>query len=34
MKETCSEEMVGAFELDPPLAVEVGAGDDWNEAKS
>jgi hypothetical protein len=27
------EEMVGAFELDPPLAVDVGVGDDWHEAK-
>ena len=30
----CASEMVGAFDLDPPLAVDVGAGDDWNEAKS
>ena len=34
MKEALREEMVGAFDLDPPLAVEVGAGDDWHEAKS
>ena len=34
VKETLREEMVGAFDLDPPLAVEVGAGDDWHEAKS
>jgi DNA polymerase-1 len=27
-------EMVGAYPLDPPLAVDVGVGDDWNEAKS
>ncbi len=27
------EEMVGAYELDPPLAVDVGAGDNWAEAK-
>src|SRR6059058_753364 len=27
-------EMVGAFPLDPPLAVDVGVGDDWNDAKS
>jgi len=27
-------EMVGAFPLDPPLAVDVGIGDDWNDAKS
>jgi DNA polymerase-1 len=26
-------EMVGAFELDPPLAVDAGAGDDWLSAK-
>src|SRR4051794_10847562 len=26
-------EMTGAYPLDPPLAVDVGAGDDWNEAK-
>jgi DNA polymerase I-like protein with 3'-5' exonuclease and polymerase domains len=34
VKDLLRAEMVGAFELDPPLAVEVGAGDDWNEAKS
>jgi len=28
------EEMVGAYPLDPPLAVDVGVGDDWAEAKS
>ncbi|HEY6017356.1 MAG TPA: DNA polymerase, partial [Gaiellaceae bacterium] len=27
-------EMVGAYPLDPLLAVDVGVGDDWNEAKS
>ena len=27
------EEMCGGFDLDPPLAVDVGAGDDWAEAK-
>jgi DNA polymerase I len=26
--------MVGAYPLDPPLAVDVGVGDDWAEAKS
>jgi DNA polymerase-1 len=26
-------EMTGAYPLDPPLAVDVGVGDDWNEAK-
>ncbi|HEY5057879.1 MAG TPA: DNA polymerase I [Gaiellaceae bacterium] len=28
------DEMCNAYPLDPPLAVDVGAGDDWNEAKS
>jgi DNA polymerase I len=28
------EEMIGAYPLDPPLAVDVGLGDDWAEAKS
>jgi len=28
------EEMVGAYPLDPPLAVDVGVGDDWAEAKA
>jgi DNA polymerase I len=28
------EEMCAAYPLDPPLAVDVGVGDDWNEAKS
>ncbi len=28
------EEMCRAYPLDPPLAVDVGAGDDWSEAKS
>jgi DNA polymerase-1 len=28
------EEMVGAYELDPPLAVDVGTGENWTEAKS
>jgi DNA polymerase-1 len=32
-KKLVREEMVGAFELDPPLEVDVGAGDDWNQAK-
>ncbi|HKD32722.1 MAG TPA: DNA polymerase I [Gaiellaceae bacterium] len=27
------EEMVAAYELDPPLEVDVGAGDDWHDAK-
>jgi DNA polymerase-1 len=34
VKELVREEMCGAYPLDPPLAVDVGAGDDWNEAKS
>jgi DNA polymerase I len=34
VKDLLRSEMVAAFELDPPLAVEVGAGEDWNEAKS
>ena len=33
VKELVREEMVGAFELDPPLEVDVGAGDDWHAAK-
>ena len=33
-REILRSEMVGAFDLDPPLAVEVGAGEDWHEAKS
>jgi DNA polymerase-1 len=28
------EEMVDAYPLDPPLAVDVGIGDDWTEAKA
>jgi DNA polymerase I len=34
LKGLVREEMIAAYELDPPLAVDVGAGDDWNEAKS
>jgi DNA polymerase I len=33
VKDLVREEMCGAYELDPPLAVDVGAGRDWNEAK-
>jgi DNA polymerase-1 len=33
-KELVRSEMCGAYELDPPLAVDLGVGDDWNEAKS
>ena len=28
------EEMIGAYPLDPALAVDIGVGDDWAEAKS
>ncbi|MFN2628702.1 MAG: DNA polymerase I [Gaiellaceae bacterium] len=34
VRDVVREEMCGAYPLDPPLAVDVGAGDDWNEAKS
>jgi DNA polymerase-1 len=34
VKELLRAEMTGAYPLDPPMAVDVGAGDDWNEAKS
>jgi DNA polymerase-1 len=33
VKDLVREEMVGAYELDPPLEVDVGAGGDWNQAK-
>jgi DNA polymerase-1 len=33
-REALREEMCGAYPLDPPLAVDVGVGDDWNQAKS
>ena len=33
VKELVREEMCTAYPLDPPLAVDVGAGDDWNAAK-
>jgi DNA polymerase I len=33
VKELVREEMCNAYPLDPQLAVDVGAGDDWNEAK-
>ncbi len=32
-KEIVREEMCGAYPLDPPLAVDIGVGDDWHEAK-
>jgi DNA polymerase-1 len=33
VREIVRSEMTSAYPLDPPLAVEVGVGDDWNEAK-
>ncbi|MGH3111810.1 MAG: DNA polymerase I [Gaiellaceae bacterium] len=34
VRDLVREEMVGAYPLDPPLAVDVGVGDDWAEAKT
>ena len=34
VKELVRDEMCRAYDLDPPLAVDVGVGDDWHEAKS
>src|SRR5262249_37510517 len=34
VKPIVREEMIRAYDLDPPLAVDIGVGDDWNEAKS
>ena len=34
VKQLVREEMCGAYPLDPPLAVDVGVGEDWNEAKT
>jgi DNA polymerase-1 len=34
VRELVRSEMVGAYDLDPALAVDVGAGDNWAEAKS
>ena len=34
VRDLVREEMCGAFDLDPPLAVEVGTGENWAEAKS
>jgi DNA polymerase I len=34
VRELVREEMCAAYPLDPPLAVDIGVGDDWNEAKS
>jgi DNA polymerase-1 len=33
VREIVRSEMTSAYPLDPPLAVDVGVGDDWNEAK-
>jgi DNA polymerase-1 len=33
-REALREEMCGAYPLAPPLAVDIGVGDDWNQAKS
>src|SRR5213078_3363745 len=33
VKDLLRQEMCGAFPLDPPLEVDVGAGDDWHDAK-
>ena len=34
VRDLVREEMCGAYPLDPPLAVDIGLGDDWNEAKA
>jgi DNA polymerase-1 len=34
VRELVREEMTGAYPLDPPLAVDIGVGEDWAEAKS
>jgi DNA polymerase-1 len=34
VKDLVREEMCRAYDLDPPLAVDIGTGDDWREAKS
>jgi len=34
VKELVRDEMCAAYPLDPPLAVEIGVGDDWKEAKN
>jgi DNA polymerase-1 len=33
VRELVRAEMVGAYPLDPPLAVDVGVGDNWADAK-
>jgi DNA polymerase-1 len=34
VRELVRAEMCRAYALDPPLAVDVGVGEDWNEAKN
>jgi DNA polymerase-1 len=34
VRDLVREEMCGAYPLDPALAVDIGVGDDWNEAKT
>jgi DNA polymerase-1 len=34
VRDLVREELCGAYPLDPPLAVDMGIGDDWDEAKS
>jgi DNA polymerase-1 len=34
VRELVREEMCGAYPLDPPLAVDIGTGGDWTEAKN
>jgi DNA polymerase I len=34
VKELVREEMCRAYDLDPPLAVDIGVGEDWHEAKN
>ncbi|TML30635.1 MAG: DNA polymerase I, partial [Actinobacteria bacterium] len=34
VRELVREEMCSAYPLDPPLAVDIGVGDDWSDAKS
>jgi DNA polymerase I len=33
VRDLVRQEMVGAYDLDPPLAVDIGTGDDWADAK-
>jgi DNA polymerase-1 len=34
VRELVRDEMCGAYELDPPLGVDIGTGDNWAEAKA